>query len=405
MKATTAITLDRRAKKDGTRAVQLRITHERKQKYYSLGWSLTPEDFEKCTSGQPRGTHKEYKLRFAEKEKKAIQIIEEMPYFSFGEFKKRMFSKSKARKCAFDSFDDYIATLNEAGRISTASSYNSAKESLKKFAPKGHLRFTEITTDFLNKYERKMIESGNSVTTVGIYARSLRTVFNNAIADKVVSRECYPFGKHGYQIPAGRNIKKALPLEDIGKIARYQVNPVTKEGYYRDIWVFSYLCNGINMKDIARLKWKNIDGDTVNFIRSKTERTSKKNLKPINAHLVEIAKKILEKWGNADRNPDEYVFPILEANCSPEREYSLVRQFTKMVNRYVGRIAKACGIEAKVTTYTARHSCATILKRSGASIAYISEALGHKDLKTTESYLGSFEDKQRAEHAKALVAF
>ena len=46
-------------------------------------------------------------------------------------------------------------------------------------------------------------------------------------------------------------------------------------------------------------------------------------------------------------------------------------------------------------TYTARHSYATVLKRSGANIAYISESLGHNDLKTTENYLASFEKEER----------
>jgi site-specific recombinase XerD len=68
-------------------------------------------------------------------------------------------------------------------------------------------------------------------------------------------------------------------------------------------------------------------------------------------------------------------------------------------------IARTVGINQGVTTYAARHSFATILKKSGASIEFISEALGHSNLKTTQSYLGSFEDDQKKEMAKALTAF
>ena len=56
-----------------------------------------------------------------------------------------------------------------------------------------------------------------------------------------------------------------------------------------------------------------------------------------------------------------------------------------------------------LTTYYARHSYATILKRSGAPLSFISEALGHKSLLTTESYLDSFEDKTRRKYAEMLV--
>jgi site-specific recombinase XerD len=54
---------------------------------------------------------------------------------------------------------------------------------------------------------------------------------------------------------------------------------------------------------------------------------------------------------------------------------------------------------------SARHSYATVLKRSGANIAYISESLGHNDIKTTENYLASFEKEERVKNASFLTNF
>jgi len=48
---------------------------------------------------------------------------------------------------------------------------------------------------------------------------------------------------------------------------------------------------------------------------------------------------------------------------------------------------------------------ATVLKRSGANIAFISESLGHSDLRTTENYLSSFEQEERAKNASKLTNF
>lgn len=53
------------------------------------------------------------------------------------------------------------------------------------------------------------------------------------------------------------------------------------------------------------------------------------------------------------------------------------------------------GIECSMTTYVARHSFATVLKREGVSISIISEAMGHRDVATTEIYLDSFYDEQK----------
>jgi site-specific recombinase XerD len=58
-----------------------------------------------------------------------------------------------------------------------------------------------------------------------------------------------------------------------------------------------------------------------------------------------------------------------------------------------------------ISTYTARHSFASVLKRSGANIAYISDSLGHTDLKTTENYLASFEKEERIKNAAFLINF
>ena len=68
------------------------------------------------------------------------------------------------------------------------------------------------------------------------------------------------------------------------------------------------------------------------------------------------------------------------------------------------RIGQALGIE-NITTCVARHSFATVLKRSGANISYISESLGHSDLKTTETYLASFEKEERQKNARLLTDF
>jgi len=75
------------------------------------------------------------------------------------------------------------------------------------------------------------------------------------------------------------------------------------------------------------------------------------------------------------------------------------------VNKYIRKVAGKLELKADVTTYTARHSFATILKRAGANTSFISEALGHSDLPTTEAYLGSFGIDQKKAMAAHLTNF
>ena len=54
-------------------------------------------------------------------------------------------------------------------------------------------------------------------------------------------------------------------------------------------------------------------------------------------------------------------------------------------------------------TYVARHSFATILKKSGVNIGIISQALGHQDIKTTQIYLSQFDNEQVDDAMKNLL--
>ena len=68
----------------------------------------------------------------------------------------------------------------------------------------------------------------------------------------------------------------------------------------------------------------------------------------------------------------------------------------------MSRIAEELGIDADVNTYSARHSFATSLLKSNALLAFISKSLGHTNIKTTESYLGSFDDEEAKVFLNAL---
>ena len=69
----------------------------------------------------------------------------------------------------------------------------------------------------------------------------------------------------------------------------------------------------------------------------------------------------------------------------------------------VKEIGRALGIESNLTTYVARHSFATVLKREGVPLEIISEALGHQDLATTKIYLDSFSNDQMLEAQSKLL--
>ncbi|WP_396181510.1 tyrosine-type recombinase/integrase [Flavobacterium sp.] len=262
------------------------------------------------------------------------------------------------------------------------------------------LTFAEITPDLLTKYESKMLKDGKSPSTVSIYLRCLRAIYNLQNID----RSLYPFGeqKSKYSMPTSRNIKKALTIEEIAKIYNYEAPAGSTKEMAKDYWLFLYLCNGMNVKDFCLLKWSNIDGQMLNYNRAKTQ-GSRKESKLISVALKPETMEILKKWGQPSISKDAYIFPHLKPQMSAENERAAYKQLTKIINLYIKRICTELGLNRDVTTYFARHSFATVLKRSGAKIEMISELLGHSSVDITESYLDSFEKEHIQKETDVLT--
>lgn len=398
MEANADIYLDPRPKADGKCSVKIKVTYNRKRKYFSTGIDLLPDEFDKLMNAQRRTREEKIILSKLEIFKaKANKIIKDLKVFTFPKFKEGYYESRDINNDVSFAFDKRIEELKENGKIGTAVTYECSKNSLSDYGPK--LTFADITPTWLRKYEKHMLDKGRSITTVSMYLRSLRAIFNNQNIDKSI----YPFGrgKGKYSIPTGRNVKKALTLEEVAKIYNYE--PINDaEDMARDYWMFLYLCNGMNVKDFCLLKWENIEGDVLKYERAKTTTTEKKK-KYIRIALKPESKAIIRKWGNPSLNKADFIFSHLESNMTPERQRSVYKDLTKRINKYIKCIALKLEIPQHVTTYSARHSFATVLKRSGANIAMISDLLGHSDLSVTQNYLDSFEDDQIQEQTNALT--
>lgn len=409
-----SIILDtRRIKKANLYPIKLRVTYAREQKYYSIGINLSKEHYETMQDSAALKMLKsislkrelnQIKLKCDTIIVKANEIGANFDYFTYGLFEKDFFKQEFSRKDVYELYNRTILQIQQEGRIGTAASYQCSLSSLMKFRSK--LTFRDISVEFLKNYEMWLLQNGKSITTVGVYLRPLRAILNCAITDGIVSRETnYPFGKRLYQIPATRNVKKALSKAEIKKIYDYQPLKGTWWAKAKDFFLFSYLSNGMNIKDILLLKRKNLDGEYLRFIRAKTMNTHKANITPISIFISPDLKRIIDAWESANGEDDDFLFPFISKGLTPEKSRLHIKQFTKMMNKHLLDIAKEVGIDKKVTTYFARHSFATILKKSGANIELIRESLGHTSSKTTATYLDSFDDDVKEGISKMLLDF
>lgn len=329
--------------------------------------------------------------------------------FSFESFKKLLFRKNlNVGNTIPDYYQRKISSFNQNDQVGTASNYDSSLKSLISFRNSkkiiSQFTFSEVDAAWLLEYEKWMIRNDKSNSTVGIYLRPLRAIFNDAIADKIISFSQYPFhnkeNKNGYKIPASKKVKKALEMKDLKALFNSKtLTPEEEEA--RDFFFFSYLSNGMNTKDIALLKWNNISDNSFTFIRAKTANTTKSNQLPIVVPIVEYHKKILLKYGTPIIKTD-YVFPILKKGMNAEEMKRRINAFTRFINQHIKKVAKRHGISEKISTYWARHSFATQLMNNNTSTEFIKQALGHNSLTTTNNYLNSFSSDIQEEKINSL---
>ncbi|MCZ2130797.1 MAG: site-specific integrase [Bacteroidia bacterium] len=417
-----SIYLDTRRKlQNGKYPVKLRVftPYPRIQKLYKLitikrpkGFEMTNDEFSKIwETTKPRTEHKETRFELQTLEIRALDVAKNLTPFSIEAFEREMFGAKFDTTNVVAYYQRKIESLKEAGQFSTASTYNLAIKSIVNFIeqekgkPTNKILFASITPLVLNKYERFMINiEGKSRTTVSMYVRTLRTIFNDAIKDKKVDFAFYPFGKGKYSPPSAKTVKKAL--NDLQLKTLFEGKPLNPEqAKAKDFWFFSYSCNGMNLKDILNIKFEDIQGETFSFYRAKTINTKTEELTPVTVFLNDFTKGVIEKYGNTNTSPENYVFTIIDRTQDPERQYRQVKIFTRYINQHFKNDAESLGIKEDISLQWARHSFATRAIRNKASMEFVSEALGHSNLQTTKGYFAGFASDQKKEFAATLMDF
>lgn len=405
--------------------VRLCITHNRERRYYSVKekikkdeWQfLSKEEIPRVFCTSPRGKFKDIKNDYDRIVTEAKAVINGISSFSFGKFEDKFFRRTSSWDNIIEAFLDQIQTLKSESRFGYASSFESTLRALIEFHTKKELTFSnrvkveqrytdylavkklyfgDINQPWLKSFEKWLYEKHKSKSTVGIYMRNIRVLFNLAIKKHKVKVE-YPFQEYKPKEASGR--KLALTASQIRLIADYKTKDPL-EVFYRDLFMFSFLGNGMNLSDIARLKYSNMESETIRFIREKTK--NKDHQTEISVPISRQIQNIIARHSNKAVGHDAYLFPILKPDMSDEKKYMEIKQFTKMLNKYLRGIAQNVGIKDRISSYTARHSWATISKNSGTSTEFIKEALGHSNLLVTEKYLKSFEDTTRKEHSEKI---
>ena len=274
--------------------------------------------------------------------------------------------------------------LQQSGNLGTAHVYRSTLNAILTFQGSDRLSFWEITPEWLKHFEGSLRARGCSWNTVSTYLRTLRAVYNRAVDLRKASYVPHLFRSVYTGTRADR--RRALDMEDMKKVfARLlqsdAITPAMKGA--QELFILMFLLRGLPFVDLAYLRKSDLRGNVISYRRRKTGR-------PLSVTLTTEAMFLLQKYMNWEEQ-SPYLFPILHSDEGSPKAYREYQLALRNFNYQLELLGKALGLKDRLSSYTARHTWATLARDYGAPISVISAGLGHTSEEMTRVYLKDFD--------------
>ena len=296
-----------------------------------------------------------------------------------------------------------IKSIKERRRIrlsKTRKGEYSFEDAITYFKRNTRLEFREINESFLNKYKAFCSTYlGQKTRTITNQLIFIRTLFNVAIKDGIVSQKYYPFAGEKEKIRIGSGNKIGLTAEEVTKIENLAVESHSSIWHTRNIWLVSFYFAGIRISDVVALKWTDIKDGRLYYVMNKNE-------KPLSFKVPEKAITIFNLYLMDKTENNGYIFPFLkDANQNdPKSVFLKMRNATKVLNKFLKRIAKECEIDKNLSNHIARHTFGNI---AGDKIhpLMLQKLYRHSDLKTTLNYQANFIHRDADDALDSVINF
>ncbi|MDT0646507.1 tyrosine-type recombinase/integrase [Zunongwangia sp. F260] len=430
-------------RKDGTIPLALRISENYKTNYHWLGQYVFEKDWDK-TAGKVKRTHPNFrklnnflmkkltevndiyfdsKVRITPKQvKQKLKGPDGVKsFFALAaerikdKYERGTFSVAKSELSILYNLEEFLnlkKSKNKAKVIKEIKERRTERISRAKkaeymwmdgvnyFQKNTALRFQEIDEAFLNKYKTFCLSYLNQKTrTVTNQLIFIRTLFNLAIKEGIVDQKYYPFAGEKEKIRIGSGNKIGLTIEEVEKIEALKLEEGASIWHTHNVWLFAFYFAGIRISDVVKLKWSDFKDNRLYYVMNKNE-------KALSLKIPHKAEKILNYYRKDKVLYNGYVFPFLR-NVHPkdaEKIYIKTKNATKLLNKYLKRIAEECGIDKNLSNHIARHSFGNI---AGDKIhpLMLQKLYRHSNLKTTLNYQANFIHRDADEALDSVINF
>lgn len=290
------------------------------------------------------------------------------------------FHASDRRISVMEFLNEQIDFLNACKRLGTAINYRRAADKLAEFLDGRRLHIADMTTQFVDMYADWLLCGGLVRNSVSFHMRILRAVYNKAVR-RGLAEQTFPF----LNVYTGidRTRKRAVGEHIISRLMRLDIPRDTPMALARDMFLFSFYTRGMAFVDMVYLRKSDIEEGIIRYARHKTGQQLAVRVEP-------CMREIIDRYAHRVCHVP-YIFPILD---SDEHAVSF-RQYKLALRRYnnrLHRLSQMLQLDCPISSYTSRHSWATMARNHNVPVSVISAGMGHASERTTQIYLTSLEN-------------
>ncbi len=290
----------------------------------------------------------------------------------------RMMSSPRITVCAL--FEEYIVKCRLKGALGTARNYERTYNSFRTFiGSQADMPVERLDAELVGRYEIWLQERGVVRNSSSFYMRNLRSIYNKAVRRGMVEQK-NPF--YGVYTGIDNTRKRATAERVMLQLQRLDLSGCRALELSRDLFVFSYCTRGMAFVDLAFLRKEDLRGGVISYVRRKTSQRLTVGVEP-------CMSRIIDRYAE-DVSGSPYVFPILDTS-DPEDAYRQYMVALNYHNRKLKTLGGMLGLEESLSSYTARHTWATVARSYNVPISVISAGMGHRSEKTTQIYLDALD--------------
>lgn len=382
--ATFAICVPDGKRKDGTFSVKIRLYHNRQRVWMRTSFYVVAKEVTRGGKIKNQAVIDSCENIIREWRKFIVELGIGVDVMSASELADYLRSKTKDVHGFRLDFKEYMRKIAEKKHPSTRHNYLVVANSLDEYH-KGALDISEMSAQWLTKYEEWLRDNDKAEGTIHIYMTLIKSTHNHAKYEYndeergIVRIQLSPFSKYKMpKMPAPE--ARAVDLETIQAIADLDDDPRfnSRQNFVRDVFMLSFALGGMNGVDLYNLPASAWHDTYIEYNRTKTKE-ARVDKALYRVHIHDAVRPLIERWRDPyGKRVFRFYTKFAEASFAPNISNSmkLVEKVVKFHRRYY--------------FYSARHTYASLGYNLASIDKYsVHELLNHadKEMKITDRYI------------------